>query len=82
MAEKSTRLGTVAEIEQDAFLLAELNFRAAYTVDPVSALEQWFELVAEFRLRDVTNSEISELSWRADDRANIFDLDKELTCVE
>lgn len=82
MAEKPTQYGSVEEIEQDAFLLAELNYREAYTLDPIGALEQWYEFVTESRIRGVTGQEVTEMSWHADNSANTFDLNKELTNVE
>ncbi len=79
MQEKPGQYGSAAEIEQDVFLLAEHNFREAYAVDPIGALEQWFELVAERKIRGVTSQEIDEMSWSASERADKFDFDKELT---
>ena len=82
MPEKPSQYGSIEEIEQDAFLLAELNYRDAYVLDPIGALEQWYEFVTECRLRGMKGQEVDAMSWSAQDRADRFNFAKELTNVE
>ncbi len=82
MPEKPSQYGSIEEIEQDVFLLAELNYRDAYAQHPFKALKEWYEFTAECRARGMTNAEMTEISWFAQERADTFNFDQELTNVE
>ena len=82
MPEKLQQYGSMSEIEEDAFLLAELNYRDTHVLHPFGALKQWFEFVAECRKREMTPQEVNERSWVAQYQADTFDFDKELTNAE
>ena len=82
MPEIPSQRGSLVEIEQDTFLVAELNYRETYTLHPIKALKEWLELVAEFKARGMSDPEITEMSWDAQERANTFNLDKALINAE